>query len=51
MTIDQSSMLNAQFSISYPITLINLRGARVVVVGGGAVAERKVRGLLDTGAM
>jgi cobalt-precorrin 5A hydrolase / precorrin-3B C17-methyltransferase len=50
MTIDQPSIPNSQSSTSYPITLINLRGALVVVVGGGAVAERKVRGLLDAGA-
>jgi len=35
---------------TYPITLTNLRRAPVVVVGGGAVAERKVRGLVDAGA-
>lgn len=34
----------------YPITLTNLRGAPVVVVGGGAVGERKLRGLLAVGA-
>lgn len=33
----------------YPIVLA-LRGRRAVVVGGGAVAERKVRGLLDAQA-
>ena len=33
----------------YPIILA-LRGRRVVVVGGGAVAERKVRGLRESGA-
>jgi cobalt-precorrin 5A hydrolase/precorrin-3B C17-methyltransferase len=48
--MDQSSILNAQFSSSYPITLTRLRGAPVVVVGGGAVAERKIRGLLQAGA-
>src|SRR5262249_42787558 len=46
----QFSVLNSQFSISYPITLINLRDAPVVVVGGGAVGERKVRGLLEARA-
>ncbi len=34
----------------YPIALTRLQGARVVVVGGGPVAERKVHGLLDVGA-
>ena len=33
----------------YPIC-INLNGAKVVVVGAGRVAERKLRGLLDVGA-
>jgi hydroxymethylbilane synthase len=33
----------------YPIAL-DLRGRSVVVVGGGSVAARKVRGLLDAGA-
>ena len=36
---------------AYPITLTNLRGAPVVVVGGGAVGERKLRGLLAVGAL
>ena len=35
--------------MTYPIAL-NLRGRRVVVVGGGAVAARKVSDLLDAGA-
>ena len=33
----------------YPIFL-NLQGRRIVVVGGGEVAERKIESLLDTGA-
>jgi len=33
----------------YPVYL-NLKGKRVVVVGGGQVAERKIESLLDTGA-
>ena len=36
---------------SYPVTLTNLRGAAVVVVGGGPVGARKIRGLLDVGAV
>lgn len=34
----------------YPIGLVHLQGRRCVVVGGGAVAERKVAGLLEVGA-
>src|SRR5437588_7129005 len=33
----------------YPIYL-NLKGKRVVIIGGGGVAERKIESLLDTGA-
>jgi precorrin-2 dehydrogenase/sirohydrochlorin ferrochelatase len=33
----------------YPI-LLNLKGRDCVIIGGGAVAERKARGLLDAGA-
>jgi uroporphyrin-III C-methyltransferase/precorrin-2 dehydrogenase/sirohydrochlorin ferrochelatase len=35
--------------IGYPL-LLNLTGRRVVVVGGGVVATRRVRGLLEAGA-
>lgn len=34
----------------YPIVLTSLHGAPALVVGGGAVGERKVRGLLAAGA-
>src|SRR2546423_1507895 len=37
-------------STTYPLVLTNLARVRCVVVGGGAVAERKVRDLLDGGA-
>ena len=34
----------------YPLTLVNLSGARCVVVGGGRVAARKVAALREAGA-
>ncbi|ULT57440.1 NAD(P)-binding protein [Neobacillus drentensis] len=34
---------------NYPI-MLQLGGKKVVIIGGGKVAERKVHGLLDTGA-
>jgi siroheme synthase-like protein len=34
----------------YPIVLTQLSGVRCVVIGGGEVAVRKVRALLDSGA-
>lgn len=40
---DQPAML-------YPIALTNLHRHRCIVIGGGAVAERKVAALLDAGA-
>jgi cobalt-precorrin 5A hydrolase/precorrin-3B C17-methyltransferase len=49
MTSEQSDKQPAIES-AYPITLTNLRGAPVVVLGGGAVGERKLRGLLAVGA-
>ncbi|MGO4108019.1 precorrin-2 dehydrogenase/sirohydrochlorin ferrochelatase family protein [Paenibacillus sp. YAF4_2] len=33
----------------YPI-MLQLRGERVVIIGGGRIAERKVKGLLEAGA-
>ena len=33
----------------YPIQL-NLKGKQVIIIGGGKVAQRKLAGLLDTGA-
>lgn len=35
---------------TYPIGLIGLENRRVVVIGGGSVAARKVSGLVDAGA-
>lgn len=35
---------------TYPIVLTQMQGVPVLVVGGGAVAERKVRGLREVGA-
>jgi precorrin-2 dehydrogenase / sirohydrochlorin ferrochelatase len=35
---------------SYPV-ILRLDGKKVVIVGGGKVAERKVRGLIGTGAV
>jgi precorrin-2 dehydrogenase/sirohydrochlorin ferrochelatase len=35
---------------TYPICLVNLSEQRTVVIGGGQVALRKVRGLLEAGA-
>ncbi|MGG3561951.1 NAD(P)-binding protein [Neobacillus rhizosphaerae] len=37
-------------STNYPI-MLRLKGKKIVAVGGGKVAERKVKGLLGTGAL
>jgi cobalt-precorrin 5A hydrolase / precorrin-3B C17-methyltransferase len=50
MTSEQSDEQQA-LEATYPIILTNLRGALVVVVGGGAVGGRKLRGLLAVGAV
>jgi siroheme synthase-like protein len=51
MTSDQSyESSESAFVTAYPITLTNLRGALAVVVGGGVVGQRKLRGLLAAGA-
>ena len=39
-----------EMSTNYPI-MMRLKGKKTVVVGGGKVAERKVKGLLGTGAL
>lgn len=41
--------LNSTMAHSYPITL-DVRNRLIVIVGGGTVASRKVRGLLEAGA-
>ena len=41
---------NAQASRKYPVALTKLNGAPVVVIGGGPVGERKIKGLLEAGA-
>jgi len=35
---------------TYPICLVNIQQRRVIVIGGGHVAARKVRGLIDADA-
>ncbi len=46
----ESPPMETTAATGYPITLTHLAGRKVVVVGGGAVGERKVRGLLATRA-
>jgi precorrin-2 dehydrogenase/sirohydrochlorin ferrochelatase len=41
--------LNSPPVVYYP-AFLNLRGKKVVVIGGGGIAERKILGLLKTGA-
>jgi precorrin-2 dehydrogenase/sirohydrochlorin ferrochelatase len=44
-----SPSLNSPPVVYYP-AFLNLRGKKVVVIGGGGIAERKILGLLKTGA-
>ena len=44
-----SPSLNSPLVVYYP-AFLNLQGEKVVVVGGGKIAERKILGLLKTGA-
>lgn len=46
---EQADMENRQLK-PYPIVLTQLSGVRCVVIGGGEVAMRKVRALLESGA-
>jgi cobalt-precorrin 5A hydrolase/precorrin-3B C17-methyltransferase len=46
----RASQTGKALETAYPITLTNLHGALVVLVGGGAVGTRKLRGLLAVGA-
>ena len=48
--VESQSTSTSTTSSKYPVSLIHLNGARVVVVGGGTVGERKTQGLLDVGA-
>lgn len=36
--------------LTYPVCLVGLEGRRIIVIGGGAVAARKVQTLLEAGA-
>ena len=47
----RTSNVERTTSKPYPIVLTQLAGLRCVVVGGGEVAVRKVRALLDSGAL
>ncbi|MGB1251886.1 MAG: precorrin-3B C(17)-methyltransferase [Candidatus Promineifilaceae bacterium] len=48
--ISQRSAEGAATSDKYPVSLTNLNGAQVTVIGGGTVGTRKIKGLLDVGA-
>ncbi len=45
-----SAQAEPAYATTYPINLTKMQAAPVVVVGGGLVGERKVRGLLAVGA-
>src|SRR6266850_3472052 len=43
-------LLQPAFNIMFYPVYLNLKSKRVVIIGGGDVAERKIESLLDTGA-
>jgi precorrin-2 dehydrogenase/sirohydrochlorin ferrochelatase len=48
-TPSQETRIGSENAVLYPI-FMDVSGSRCVVVGGGGVASRKVRGLLESGA-
>src|SRR4028119_1829157 len=45
----QDTRIGSENAVLYPL-FMDVSGSRCVVVGGGGVASRKVRGLLESGA-
>ena len=48
-TPDEETRIGSENALLYPL-FMDVSGARCAVVGGGGVASRKVRGLLESGA-